>query len=313
MFKKMLAKFGKGAAKVDLVLNQESFALGEELAGQIFVRGGTVKQEINKITIDLKMDVRSDDHTYTKLIHRFEITDSFEIQPEEEKMFPMQFQLPYNLLLSARSVTYYFVTQLDIKSGKDHADHDVVIIHPHTHLQNLLFAFEQLGFVETADSRTFDGYLQEFEYAPTSLFHDQLEEIEFNVIIKEDGIMLLLELDCYSLLGEKEISRECWIENALLDDVEALAHFLREFIEETIQQSSFYVGEKKHLQKNYYQLAGAVGAVAVGLIVGKVFEEVADEIGDQLEDMLDEEEEEEDSFFGDDDEEEDSFFGDEDD
>ncbi len=297
MLKKLLAMLGKGSAKVDLMLEQESFALGEELTGKIHVHGGAVKQTINKIVVHLHVNVKNDGSMYTKSVCRFEVAESFKIHPEEERTFPLRLRLPKSLLLSASAVTYHVVTRLDIKYGRDYSDRDVVNIQPPKRLQNIFDAWKKLGFIETTDSRSFDGYLQEFEFSPTSLFHHQLEEIEFNAIIKEDGILLLLELDLHSFLGEEEISRECWIENSIIDHMEELVRYLREFIRETIQHSSRFVGEKKHLQKNYYQLPGAIGAVAIGWIVSEEIEEGVEKIGDQLEETLEDDEDEEDSFF----------------
>lgn len=306
MFKNLLAKFGKGAAKIDLILDQEDYALGDEIQGEIKVYGGTIKQTINKIEVDLNMDIYVGENVYTQLIHRFEIKESFDIKPDEEKSFPFQFQIPYNLLISGNAVSYYFITHLDIDSGKDSSDRDRLIIHPHSQMQNIFTAFNHLGFVEGDSSRSYDGYFQEFDFVPTTQFKGEIEEIEFNVISKDDGILLLLEVDCYSFLGEREISQELWLENELLDDVDSLSSYLQETIEKMVHEPSLYHGEKEQFQKKYYLSAGAVGGIAVGLIAAEVFKEAIDEVGDFIEDIIeddDDEEEEEDSFFFDDEDE----------
>lgn len=290
----MLAMFGKGSAQVYLRLDQDSYAIGDEITGQVVVQGGTVEQKINKIVVEFFLNVVNDGRVYTKQIHRFAVADSFSMQPGEEKTFPLKYQIPLKMLLSSSKASYHFITKLDIQSGKDDSHREVVSILANKPLQNLFAALEQLGFEETAESRSFDGYLQEFAFAPTSDFRDKLEELEFNIIIKEEGLLLLCELDCYAFLGEKEISRKCWIENVLLDDVEALAKHLRQFIEETLQQYSSHIGDKRYLQHHHYQLAGAVGAIAYGLIALELFDD------DLIDDFEDESEESED-FFDDDD------------
>lgn len=298
MFKKLLAKFGKGAAKIDLVLDQDHYALGDEIHGQIRVHGGKIKQSINKIKVDLNMVLQVGEHSYTQLIHHYEVQESFEIRPSEEKTFSFHFQVPYNLLISGNAVHYYFRTHLDIDSGKDSSDQDHLVILPHKRMQNIFTALQNLGFVETKSSRNYDGYFQEFEFAPTDLFKSELEEIEFNIISEEEGILLLLELDCYSFLGEKETSLELWLENQLLEDVEALTAHLQQTIEKVIQDPSSYHGEKKQFQKKYYLAAGAVGGVAVGLVAA----EVLDEVKDFVEDIIEDDDDDEDGIFDEDEE-----------
>jgi len=301
MFKKMLARFGQGSTKVQLQLDQDAFVMGDDLTGQVVVHGGKVKQNINRVTVDFYLQLFHEGHHYQKLIHRFDVADSFSIQPDEEKIFPLQYQLPYQLLLSSETVTYHLIAHLDIQGGKDHSHQKTVLIQPHAPLQNVFAAFTQLGFEEKTSSRSFDGYLQEFAFAPTTLFQDKLEEIELNIVIKEDGLLLLMEFDCYSFLGEKEISRECWVEKTLLDDVEALANHLRQFIEETLQQHATYVGEKRYLQEKHYQLPGAIGAIAFGLIALELFDELVDDLEDELEEMMDEDDDAVDFFDDEDD------------
>lgn len=301
MFKKMLAKLGKGSAQIDLVLDQDAYALGDEMNGQIHIQGGSVPQKINKIEVDLNMSLYVGEKVFTQLIHRFEIPESFDILPSEEKSYPFHFQIPYNLLISGNAVSYYFITHLDIDSGKDSSDRDHLMIHPHTRMENIFTALNQLGFIETKSSRNYDGYFQEFELIPTQLFKNEVEEIELNLITKDDGILLLLEVDCYSLLGERETSREIWLDHELLDDVDALAEHLRQNIEEIIQDPAHYHGEKKRFQKQYYLAAGAVGGIAVGLVAAEFFEDVIDEVGDEIEDFFDDDDDDDEPFDEDDD------------
>lgn len=316
MFKNLFAKFGKGAAKIDLILDQEDYALGDEIHGEIKVYGGTIQQKINKIEVDLNMDIHVGESVYTQLIHRFEIQESFEIQPDEEKSFPFYFQIPYNLLISGNTVSYYFITHLDIDSGKDSSDRDRILIHPHSKMQNIFTALNQLGFIESHSSRAYDGYFQEFDFVPTTQFKNEIEEIEFNVISQEDGILVLFEVDCYSFLGEKEISQELWLDNDLLADIDALASHLQSTLEKMVQEPSLYHGEKEQFRKKYYLAAGAVGGVAVGLIAAEAFKEALEDVGDFIEDMIDDDDDDDDDniFFDDDDEGvEASFFDDEED
>ncbi|WP_168188665.1 sporulation protein [Thermoflavimicrobium daqui] len=302
MFKSFLAKLGHGGAKVDFVLDKSDYALGDSLRGELIVQGGTVEQQINRIDIELVMSIYHKDHYYTQTVGKIPFHTPFKIQPEERKSIPVSYVFPMNLLLSSSSISYYFVSHLDIAGAVDSSDKDFVQVLPPLRLQNALIAFEQIGFYEKHDSRSFNGYLQEFELKPTGMFKDQIEEVEFVVSLEETGIRLLLEVDLYSFFGEKEIRREIWLDNPLCDDPTQLATHLQEILTEMIQNPQSYVFHSAatqgiHKHTGFGIAAGAVGGVAAGLIAA----EVIDEIGDALEDVFEGDEEEQnfaaDDFF----------------
>jgi sporulation-control protein len=287
MFKKFLAKLGKGAAQVNLVLDKQEYKPGEEIRGELIIQGGTVEQEINKIDIDLLMSVRSGDHEQTALVRRISFTERFTIGPSETKTLPFQYELPKNLLLSGYSVSYAFVTHLDIAGGVDSTDRDPIHVKPPERLQNILNAFQSLGFHEKYGSRKFNGHLQEFELQPTTWFKNEIEEVEFVAAVEEEGISMLLETDLRTFSGEKEIRRELWLENSLLDDPEQLAVYLREVIGEMVHEPGrFHSYDKKHFHHKVSGLPGAIGAFAIGLIAAEILDEVFEEAGDAAEDPI---------------------------
>ncbi|MBA4493928.1 sporulation protein [Paenactinomyces guangxiensis] len=306
VFKKFMAKLGKGAAQVDLVLDNQEYMLGEQVNGELIIQGGTIEQDINKIDVDFLMNVRVGEHEHTALIHRFQFHDSFKIQPSERKTFPFSYDLPQNLLLSGYSVSYYFITHLDIAGGVDSTDRDHIHVTPPQRFQNILTALGQLGFREKYGSRSFDGHMQEFEFTPTSFLKDEVQEVEFVAAIEEEGIRLLLEVDLYSFTGEKEVKREVWLENQILDDPDQLVAYLQQILADTVQNPSVYYYDKKHFYHKISGLSGAIGAFAVGLIAAEIFEEALEEIFEDEE--TDEESPDEDEGFL-----EDFFGGDEED
>jgi sporulation-control protein len=297
-----MAKFGMGGAKVDLVLDQSDFSVGDEVRGQLVIQGGNVEQKINQIDILLYLSIYKKGQEYTKLIETIPIIGAFVIGAGERKVLPFSYVLPNNLLLSTSEISYYFVTHLDIAEAIDHKDRDHITIHPPRLLQNVLTAFGQLGFVEKHDSREFNGYVQEFELAPTSLFRGTIEEVEFVVSLEGNGIRLFLEVDLYSFTGEKEIFREVWLDQSLLEDVEQLRNYFEQILNEIVQdpRSYFYLQPYGGKAKYAALAAGAVGGIAAGLIAA----EIIDEIGDLLEDDDDDDDDDggfDFDFFGDDD------------
>ncbi|SFJ94595.1 sporulation protein, partial [Thermoflavimicrobium dichotomicum] len=152
VLKNFLAKLGHGGAKVDLILDKQEYVLDEQVSGELVIQGGTVEQHINKIDIELVMSLYYKNHHYTQTVQVFPFHTPFNIQPSEKKVFPFSCKIPSNLLLSSHSVSYYFITHLDIAGAVDHTDRDYVKILPPARLQNLLKAFEQIGFYEKHDS-----------------------------------------------------------------------------------------------------------------------------------------------------------------
>lgn len=308
LLKKMLAKLGKGAANVRIALDQHQCRIGETLSGQILVTGGTVAQSIRKIDVELKLHMVVKDHPYTQSIHQIVFDEPFQLEPSQEKTFPFSFEVPKHVLLSSSHIQYKIGAQLDIESGIDSTDYQQIEILPSVQLENLFAALERLGFTETHGSRSYDGYLQEFEWAPTDLFYGQIEEIEFNVVLVEEGMHLLLEVDVYQFLGEKEVKRELFLDHSMLEDVEGLANYLQQVIDEVIQQPAMYHADKSAFRAKYLASSGALGAVAVGLVAKEILDEIEDEVEDLIEDLT-----EQDDDDSDDEEDEGFFFDDEDD
>jgi sporulation-control protein len=308
LLKKMLAKLGKGAATIQIALDQNQCRIGETVTGELLVTGGVITQSIRKIDVVLKLDMVVKDHPYTQSVHQIIFDEPFQLEPEEEKNFPFSFEVPKHVLLSSSHIGYQLIAELDIESGIDSVDRQPIEILPSVPLQNLFAALEKLGFKETHGSRSYDGYLQEFEWAPTDLFYGQIEEIEFNVTLEEEGMHLLLEVDVYQFLGEKEVKRELFLDHSMLEDVDGLANYLQQVIEEVIQQPAMYHADKQAFRAKYLASSGALGAVAVGLVAKEILDEIEDEVEDLVEDLT-----EQDDDDSDDDQDEGFFFEDEDD
>ena len=70
-----MARFGKGAAKVDLVLDESRFQLGDTVEGKLLIHGGEVEQKINKIDVKLEVIIRhgDTDHVDADALERVQI------------------------------------------------------------------------------------------------------------------------------------------------------------------------------------------------------------------------------------------------
>jgi sporulation-control protein len=240
MFKDFMAKLGPGSAQVDLVLDRNRFAPGERVDGKLLVKGGSVVQRVNKINVQLMLSVHAKGNNYTHPVTSIPFYQSFDIHPGELKEFPFNLQLPTNLLVTGQSVSYYFETELDLAGAVNQTDRDYIEIIPPLPLQNILSAFEQLGFREKHDSREFNGYVQEFKFFPTGLFREQIKELGFAAAIDPHGVRLLLEIDLYSFGHESQIKREVFIPQEKLANPPQLAAYLQSMLYEFIHQGQQY-------------------------------------------------------------------------
>jgi len=291
MFKRVLAKLGVGSAQVNLVLDKDEYRLGDTVEGQLLVEGGNVEQYIRKIDVDLVLEVQVKERLFSHTVERASFHDSFYVAPSEKKVLPFTFTLPHNLLISGNSVRYQFVTRLDIADGLDHSDRDPLRVLPPERLDNVLKALGRLGFREKHDSRSFDGYVQEFEFFPTDFMRERIEELEFVAAFEENGIRMLLEVDLRTLFGgEKELKREVLLENTLLEDEAALAMHFQELIGEMVENPGRFSGFRSghvHPHEAFSHYGGAVGGLAAGVLGGLVLSELMEEAAEAVEDLGD--------------------------
>ncbi len=295
MFKKLMARFGKGAAKVDLVLDKNQFRLGESVEGKLVIEGGEAEQKINKIDILLQVAIRHDETESVHTVATIPVNESFTIHPGEHKEFPFKYLLPYDLLISGNHVTYFFSTNLDIASGVDQKDRDYIeIVCPHP-LQMILDALTRLGFREKHESRKFNGRGQEFELFPTDFLQGRAEELEFIAAVHPDGVHMLVELDLYSFGDEKELKREVFIPKHLLESEEELVKEIKAILEEMANYGTGGYYHDTHYQYGHGHhghsssgLKGAVGGFAAGVIGAMVVDEVVDELFEDDEEELEE-------------------------
>ncbi|MFD1422707.1 sporulation protein [Laceyella tengchongensis] len=278
VFKKFMAKLGKGGAKVDLILDKEEYASGETIHGELMILGGAVAQEINKIDIDFVVQLHGKKQIFTHLIERFPFHEAFTIQPGKQKVLPFTYSLPTNLLLSGHAISYTFITHLDIAEAIDHKDHDPVIIQAPPRLKQVFAALSELGFTEKYSSRSFDGHLQEFKFAPTSLFCGDIKELEFVAKIEDEGIHMLIEVDIPSFMSKKEVKRDIYLDNRLLEQGSELTDQLKQIIAEMISSPLSFAHDKKTFYHNYHQKwsrsTGAIGGFAAGWLATELLEDL---------------------------------------
>lgn len=252
MFKKMMAKFGKGSARVDLVLHQSEVPLGGQIRGELILQGGTVEQAINKVQVEMYFELKSKEQNFTHLIAVIPYQAEFVIQSEERKVVPFELNLPEDLLVSSPTCSYYLISKMDIQGGIDSSDQDEIIITPTFDLMQTLLALEQIGFRELETSRSFNGVTQEFIFVPTSFLLGKLEQLSFIVGLDPRQIRLLASLDINSFFGKKHKQHEIILTHDLLQNLGQTKAYLQHILEDL-------VGEKREYGSPQKSFVGAMG------------------------------------------------------
>ncbi|MCI0768207.1 sporulation protein [Bacillus sp. TL12] len=320
MFKKILAKFGKGAATVDLRFENRSYSAGETLHGEVLIQGGEVEQKMNSLAARFMMSVVTKQGSVTREVATIPLDGAYTILPKEQKVIPFSYDIPRNLPVSRGGISYYFDTHLDIEGGVDRTDFDRLVVEAPKEVQNIFYAFNRLGFQEKSTSGKLDTYGQEFAFFPREEFVNDVDEVEIRFAYEDSGIHIWMEVDCRTRHGEMEAKREFFIEKNVLQEIREIANILKEYITEMVNNPYAYTqpfsyqtqqqyGLSQHSGSGRSPIAGMVGGLAVGILGGMLLNELMDELG--VDEMVEEATEEigineEESFLGD-------FFGDSDD
>jgi len=200
MFKKFLAGLGIDGAKVNFEIDNNVVELGGVVSGKVYVSGGAVDQVIEEISIALEVSSRYKAGDEMRRVHQ-EIASGIVASQlmlkanSPEISIPVQFELPYNIPISTDYTKYQFRTNLDIPNAIDAKDIDEIIIRPNHYVQCLLDAIGLLGFRSKAESGSFNGRFQQFEYVPTKFLKGKLDELEVYFEAQEDRINIMLQID----------------------------------------------------------------------------------------------------------------------
>ncbi|MCM3737436.1 sporulation protein [Bacillus cytotoxicus] len=209
MFEKFLASVGIGSAKVDTVLTQEEWLIGEEITGVVHITGGSVAQEIDSIYLTLsttyirEVDDKKISSTYD--LKKVRLTTPITIGVNEKREIPFAFLMPIEAPLTFGMKTVWVQTGLDIKCSIDPSDRDYIQVLPNLLLKSVLEAVQNLGFrLRQAECeelpyrlRGHAPFAQEFEFVPVSgQYYGKLDELELLIIPRSyDNLEIVMEVD----------------------------------------------------------------------------------------------------------------------
>lgn len=208
-FNKVLASVGIGSAKVDTILEKDTYTQGETVKGIVHVQGGSVKQDIHDITLTIKSEYKSEtseNEVYFEwVIDQHLMVKQFTIEPNDYKEFPFSFELPFNTPVSLDKTRVWVETDLGIDKALDQEDKDLILVKPTPLVNSILSTVQALGFklreVECVQSKILNAgkhpIVQEFEFIPsTNSFRGILDELEVSMLQHSaDEVELFIEVD----------------------------------------------------------------------------------------------------------------------
>ncbi|MBU2897624.1 sporulation protein [Vibrio hepatarius] len=242
LFKKTLASFGIGSAKVDSILQQEVLYPGQAVNVTVHVYGGSTVQEIDNIEMKLYCryikeipanqgrDDRNSNHmrriptSYT-LAH-WSLPYSFTIGPGETRDFEVELNVPWNTPVTIGDSKVWLDTGLNIALSKDPSDTDILTVRPEPLLDGIFAALEECGLrIRQVECEAVDGFdlpfVQEFEFVPTTgPFHGRWRELEMVSYRGDEQLQMWFEVDRHrkgargmmaSLLGRGKLKRHLTI------------------------------------------------------------------------------------------------------
>ncbi|MCL0028470.1 sporulation protein [Peptococcaceae bacterium] len=200
MFKKIMASLGVGAAKVDLLLDDEHYRIGDELRGKMLIEGGNTDQGIRDIKIDVVIKVfkkgelfKEEAELIKEVLNTIKVADNLTVKARDKMEIPFSCALPLDYPISKRNIiSYYLRTKMDIAKALDAFDSDEIIILPSREMEQVFYALDELGFKEKPYSGEIDLRGQEFEYYPPSSLADMFKEVELRFYHSLEGALNLL-------------------------------------------------------------------------------------------------------------------------
>lgn len=137
MFEKLFSSIGIGSAKVNTVLFDNLVERGKEVKGEVHIFGGKAEQTISEIYIhfDTEFHKADDDLTefrdVTEPILEIKITEPIVVKPNEERIIPFSFILPYYTPVTFREQKIHIQTELNINFFSHPIEsHDFIVIDP---------------------------------------------------------------------------------------------------------------------------------------------------------------------------------------
>ncbi|MGB5946355.1 sporulation protein [Paenisporosarcina sp.] len=127
ILRKYMALLGVGSARIDLILEKDTYVVGEQVKGVFVVKGGLIGQQLKRIDCDLVMSDDENQKAKGKIVDSITIFTTKYIHSNTENHIPFTFRIP-NSLYVGNLMSYRFKSSLAFNEGVESLDHDVITI-----------------------------------------------------------------------------------------------------------------------------------------------------------------------------------------
>lgn len=252
--KAMASMLGIGGTKIDTQIITDHVVAGQRVEGIIYIYGGSVQQQLGRVHLEVKTQYEKE-HDDKKIslittIQTVPIIIDRNINPNEDIKIPFSFILDNKTPVSIGKCKVWIATRLDIVSGVDSSDGDIINVKASKYINNVLQVIHNMGFALREVENKYTKYpysklpfVQEFEFVPRSgEFRGRLDELEVVFIPKIEGVDLIFQID------KKAKGIAGWISEALeLDETDLRVKFTYE----QLLHEKYIYNELNQLIKRY--------------------------------------------------------------
>lgn len=127
ILRKYMALLGVGSARIDLILEKDTYEMGEQVKGVFVIKGGLIGQQLKRIECDLVMSEDVNTNRDEKIVDSITIFTTKYIESNAENHIPFTFRIPQSVH-SDSLVSYRFKSRMAFNEGVESLDHDVIKI-----------------------------------------------------------------------------------------------------------------------------------------------------------------------------------------
>lgn len=124
LLRKYMSLLGVGSAQIDLILEKDILKPGDSVNGHFLIKGGTIDQQLKQI--DCQLVMKNEMIDTEKVIDTITIQVQSKIQSDEADKVPFAFQLPKDVPVSTKEISYRFKTKLIFEQGVESWDEDMI-------------------------------------------------------------------------------------------------------------------------------------------------------------------------------------------
>lgn len=210
VFGRVLRAFGVGGPTVDTVMPDPAGRPGGRLTGEVRIAGGDYDVVIDNIVLSLVTEVEAENGDAQLEFHRASVAGNFTLAAGARQDIPFQLSVPWETPVThlagerIAGMTMGVRTELSVAKAVDQGDLDDVEIRPLPVQEQILAAFDWLGFrLRHADLERGGIYgvrqelpfYQEIEFAAPAEYAKSMDEVEVTFVADATGTEVILEFD----------------------------------------------------------------------------------------------------------------------